>query len=189
MAGCARREAVLQALDTFDGVMIGREAYHRPELLAELHAALHPQDRLRRPDAGQVLEAMRDYALRETGRGHAAECHHPPHAGPARRHGRAPRHCARCCRRRSSRALPSTKFSAGPWPWPRELPEHRLCRRKWLVFHNVMPQSCELVHTFRAAWALISSWRSCSPTSSGRPASTRCWATSAPARSLPCAST
>jgi tRNA-dihydrouridine synthase A len=65
--GLRTAQTVLQALDTFDGVMIGREAYHRPELLGELHAALHP-------DAGsvnleQVLVAMRAYAARETAKG------------------------------------------------------------------------------------------------------------------------
>jgi tRNA-dihydrouridine synthase A len=61
-------EAVLGALETFDGVMIGREAYHRPELLAELHAVLHPDDPPA-PALPQVLEAMREYALRETAEG------------------------------------------------------------------------------------------------------------------------
>jgi len=55
---------VLDGLAQFDGVMIGREAYHRPELLAEIDAALHPG--AARPALPQVLEAMREYALRET---------------------------------------------------------------------------------------------------------------------------
>jgi tRNA-dihydrouridine synthase A len=66
--GFRTREAVLQALGQFDGVMIGREAYHRPELLAELHAALFlaaaPP-----PALLQVLEAMREYTLREASEG------------------------------------------------------------------------------------------------------------------------
>ncbi len=65
--GFRTREAVLGALETFDGVMIGREAYHRPELLAELGAALHPDEPS--PSLPQVLEAMREYALRETAEG------------------------------------------------------------------------------------------------------------------------
>jgi tRNA-dihydrouridine synthase A len=60
---------VLQALDSFDGVMIGREAYHRPELLGELHAALHPGQTVARVDLAQVLEAMRAYAAREVAQG------------------------------------------------------------------------------------------------------------------------
>lgn len=59
---------VLAALAQFDGVMIGREAYHRPELLAELHTALHPAEPPP-PTLSRVLEAMREYALRETRRG------------------------------------------------------------------------------------------------------------------------
>jgi tRNA-dihydrouridine synthase A len=59
-------EGVLDALaQGFDGVMIGREAYHRPEMLGELHAALHPHSPPP-PSAAQVLDAMREYAMRET---------------------------------------------------------------------------------------------------------------------------
>jgi tRNA-dihydrouridine synthase A len=66
--GFRTREQVLAALQKFDGVMIGREAYHRPSLLAEMHAALHPDPP---PGPAQVLAAMREYALRETGQGTA----------------------------------------------------------------------------------------------------------------------
>jgi tRNA-dihydrouridine synthase A len=66
--GLRTASSVLHALDTFDGVMIGREAYHRPELLGELHSALHPVD-APAADLAQVLAAMRGYAARETERG------------------------------------------------------------------------------------------------------------------------
>lgn len=59
---------VLDALASFDGVMIGREAYHRPQLLAELHNALHA-DAAPAPGAVQVLQAMHEYARRETAGG------------------------------------------------------------------------------------------------------------------------
>ncbi len=59
---------VLAALDEFDGVMIGREAYHRPQLLAELHSALHP-DAPPPPDPAEVLARMRAYAHRESAAG------------------------------------------------------------------------------------------------------------------------
>ncbi len=62
-------ESVLAALATSDGVMIGREAYHRPWLLAELQAALHPSSPWRAPGAGEILERMRAYALAETALG------------------------------------------------------------------------------------------------------------------------
>ena len=60
--------SVVAALDWCDGVMLGREAYHRPFVLAELERTLHP-------GAGPVprrevlLERMRRYAARELGRG------------------------------------------------------------------------------------------------------------------------
>jgi tRNA-dihydrouridine synthase A len=59
---------VLDALQSFDGVMIGREAYHRPQLLAELHHALHPDDPPS-PRPAQVLEVMQAYAAREAAAG------------------------------------------------------------------------------------------------------------------------
>jgi tRNA-dihydrouridine synthase A len=59
---------VLDALQVFDGVMIGREAYHRPGLLGEVHASLHGDVS---SDLRQILEVMREYALRETSRGTA----------------------------------------------------------------------------------------------------------------------
>jgi tRNA-dihydrouridine synthase A len=62
--GLRTRDEVLQAMRQFDGVMIGREAYHRPELLGELGAVLHPAGAA--PSAGQVIELMQDYASRET---------------------------------------------------------------------------------------------------------------------------
>ena len=62
--------ATLEALTWCDGVMLGREAYHRPMLLAELDEALHPQE------AGSVtrsredmLERMAHYAAREVAGG------------------------------------------------------------------------------------------------------------------------
>ena len=57
---------VLEALQAFDGVMIGREAYHRPELLAELEATLSSEAPVK---LTRVVDAMREYALRETRQG------------------------------------------------------------------------------------------------------------------------
>ncbi|HXC60732.1 MAG TPA: tRNA-dihydrouridine synthase, partial [Steroidobacteraceae bacterium] len=52
------------ALQRFDGIMIGREAYHRPWLLAELDCA---REDLATPRVQivNILEAMREYARRE----------------------------------------------------------------------------------------------------------------------------
>jgi tRNA-dihydrouridine synthase A len=60
--------AVLEALDWCDGVMLGREAYHRPALLAELDAALYA-DRDPRAERAAALERMARYAERELASG------------------------------------------------------------------------------------------------------------------------
>jgi tRNA-dihydrouridine synthase A len=60
---------MLDALLWCDGVMIGREAYHRPWLLAELHQALFPEDRFTRPSATGILAVMSDYARVEVAAG------------------------------------------------------------------------------------------------------------------------
>jgi tRNA-dihydrouridine synthase A len=59
--GLRTREQVVSELSWADGVMLGREAYHRPMLLAEL--ADQPVDRMR------LLERMTAYASREMARG------------------------------------------------------------------------------------------------------------------------
>ncbi len=59
---------VLAALRMFDGVMVGREAYHRPALLGELQLALYPGDPPP-PETAEVLAAMQDYASREAAAG------------------------------------------------------------------------------------------------------------------------
>jgi len=50
-----------------DGVMLGREAYHRPWLLTQLHAALGGSGGASNRLA--VLERMADYARRQLGQG------------------------------------------------------------------------------------------------------------------------
>jgi tRNA-dihydrouridine synthase A len=60
--------AVLEALTWSDGVMLGREAYHRPFVLAELQQALHaPATPI--PTREALLERMVHYASRELRRG------------------------------------------------------------------------------------------------------------------------
>jgi tRNA-dihydrouridine synthase A len=66
--GLRSADAVLDALRWCDGVMLGREAYHRPTLLAELQGALHGQSR-GSVDRVSVLERMARYADRELARG------------------------------------------------------------------------------------------------------------------------
>jgi tRNA-dihydrouridine synthase A len=55
---------VLAMLQWCDGVMLGREAYHRPQLLTELHAALYPHAAVD-PSPAALLERMACYAERE----------------------------------------------------------------------------------------------------------------------------
>ena len=74
--GLRERGQVLTALDAVDGVMLGREAYHRPQVLGELHeslvaAGLWPDDGFRVPDAGEQIERMITYAERELADGQA----------------------------------------------------------------------------------------------------------------------
>jgi tRNA-dihydrouridine synthase A len=59
--------AVLEALGWSDGVMLGREAYHRPFVLAELRRALAPQTPL--PSRTALIERMARYCQRELAAG------------------------------------------------------------------------------------------------------------------------
>jgi tRNA-dihydrouridine synthase A len=58
----------MEMLEWCDGVMLGREAYHRPFVLAELQRLLHP-DSVAFPTREALLERMQIYASRELGRG------------------------------------------------------------------------------------------------------------------------
>ena len=60
--------AVIAALDWCDGVMLGREAYHRPFVLAELQHALQPHGGAL-PTRAALIERMQRYAARELVRG------------------------------------------------------------------------------------------------------------------------
>ena len=67
--GLRTAEATLEALGWCDGVMLGREAYHRPMLLAQLHQALHPHEPV--APRGELLERMACYAEQRLGEGHS----------------------------------------------------------------------------------------------------------------------
>jgi tRNA-dihydrouridine synthase A len=54
-----------------DGVMLGREVYHRPALLSELHQRVFKDD-CRVPDPASMLERMAAYAEREVAAGERA---------------------------------------------------------------------------------------------------------------------
>ncbi|HTV50073.1 MAG TPA: tRNA dihydrouridine(20/20a) synthase DusA, partial [Steroidobacteraceae bacterium] len=66
--GLRQPGAVLEALGWCEGVMLGREAYHRPMLLWELHQALHGQGSTG-ADRAQLLERMAAYAERQLAAG------------------------------------------------------------------------------------------------------------------------
>ncbi len=57
-----------EALGWSAGVMLGREAYHRPYILGELHQQLF-DDGWQRPSERSLLERMAHYAARETAAG------------------------------------------------------------------------------------------------------------------------
>jgi tRNA-dihydrouridine synthase A len=56
------------ALAWCTGAMLGREAYHRPYVITELHQALHA-DGWQRPTERELLERMARYAARECAAG------------------------------------------------------------------------------------------------------------------------
>ena len=60
--------AVREALGWSDGVMLGREAYHRPFVLAELHQTLYPNE-AQLPSREEMLDRMARYAERALARG------------------------------------------------------------------------------------------------------------------------
>ena len=61
--------SVLEALTWCDGVMLGREAYHRPFVLCELHQALGAAERFEPPSREALLERMARYAQRQLAQG------------------------------------------------------------------------------------------------------------------------
>jgi tRNA-dihydrouridine synthase A len=65
--GLADAEAAMRATDTFDGVMLGRAAWHTPRVLSELSLRLWPHARL--PGDAQVVDAMIRYAEQAVSRG------------------------------------------------------------------------------------------------------------------------
>ena len=67
--GLRDSRAVIDALHWCDGVMLGREAYHRPQLLSELHEVLYDARAAEAPSREQLVERMARYAEGETAKG------------------------------------------------------------------------------------------------------------------------
>jgi tRNA-dihydrouridine synthase A len=67
--GFRTAESVLEALTWCDGVMLGREAYHRPFVLCELQQALGGEELFEPPSREALLERMAGYAQRQMARG------------------------------------------------------------------------------------------------------------------------
>jgi tRNA-dihydrouridine synthase A len=59
----------LEALTWCDGVMLGREAYHRPQVLSELERALDASEGYEPPTREAIIERMSAYAQRQLGHG------------------------------------------------------------------------------------------------------------------------
>jgi tRNA-dihydrouridine synthase A len=67
--GFREAHTALDALTWCDGVMLGREAYHRPFVLSELQSALHPNEPEIKASREDLLERMASYTERELARG------------------------------------------------------------------------------------------------------------------------
>jgi tRNA-dihydrouridine synthase A len=66
--GLRAAQDCLPVLEWCEGVMLGREAYHRPYVLYELQQQLFGRE-LARPREAELLQRMADYAARELARG------------------------------------------------------------------------------------------------------------------------
>ena len=78
------------ALEWCDGIMLGREAYHRPYLLSELHQHILEAD-WQRPPEDLLIERMCAYAERELASGTPIAAITPPYVRPVCRTARRAR--------------------------------------------------------------------------------------------------
>jgi tRNA-dihydrouridine synthase A len=67
--GLRTAQSALEALSWCDGVMLGREAYHRPRVLSELERALAASGGYEPPSREALIERMAVYAQRQLARG------------------------------------------------------------------------------------------------------------------------
>ena len=59
--GLRRADDVLHKLESVDGVMLGREAYHNPYVLSELHQRIFPGDAFRVPAPAEIMDRLVPY--------------------------------------------------------------------------------------------------------------------------------
>ena len=69
--GVRNLDQVRDLLERVDGVMIGREAYHNPYLLAQIESSLYPYAAWVPPTRLQALERFTQYAQEQLDNGHA----------------------------------------------------------------------------------------------------------------------
>ena len=67
--GLRTAAGALEALTWCDGVMLGREAYHRPFVLSQLQGSLGGAERFEAPSREALLERMARYAQRQLEQG------------------------------------------------------------------------------------------------------------------------
>ncbi len=67
--GIASTEQALSHLESVDGVMIGRQAYHQPYFLTELETALYSNEDWQAPSRHEVIELMIPYIERQMSAG------------------------------------------------------------------------------------------------------------------------
>ena len=121
-AGAERRRAHARRRPTrrsswCDGVMLGREAYHRPYLLGRAAPALLARRLAAAADRAALLERMARYAERGTAPRRAAGGDHAPHARPVCRASPARATTGSCCpraRARPARAPELLRIAGAP---------------------------------------------------------------------------
>ncbi|NYT85864.1 tRNA dihydrouridine(20/20a) synthase DusA [Pollutimonas harenae] len=65
--GIAQADQSMELLRQFDGVMLGRAAWHQPGVLSEISRAMAPDTVL--PEPAQIIQAMQSYAVRQIEQG------------------------------------------------------------------------------------------------------------------------
>jgi tRNA-dihydrouridine synthase len=87
--GITTSDEIAEQLQHVDGVMVGREAYHNPWLMADWDARFlgRPAGAARPPGRGDGDGRLH---AAPAGRRRALVAHGPPHAGPVARHSRGP---------------------------------------------------------------------------------------------------